>query len=144
MKRCVCFLSLAFVLFFASCSPSGYMFDGKKLQQVTVSDISELYSTYKLTKPEQQQLANQVKSEALLNEITTYSNEAQWPDAVNSLQKRLQVRPSLMKYHFYKVATVGTKTIVSVPAEKNRHMPQGFVPSSPMYMIFASNVVISK
>lgn len=144
MKRSTLLIFAVILFLFTGCSPAGYVFDGKKIPGVTISDIGDLYSTYNLSNQEKQQLGNQLKSQSLLNEIVTYSKESQWPDAVNSLEKRLKVRATMAKYNFYKVASIGNKTIVSVPAERNRHMPQGFVPSAPMYMIFASSVVISK
>lgn len=144
MKRSIKLILAVTFFVFTACTPAGYMFDGKKIPGVTISDIGDLYSTYNLGSQEKQQLGNQLKNQSLLNEIVTYSKESQWPDAVNSLEKRLKVRATLAKYNFYKVASIGTKTIVSVPVEKNRHMPQGFVPTSPMYMIFSSSVVLSK
>lgn len=134
-----------FILFIASCTPKGFVFDGKKLQQVTVSDLGEMYSTYNLSAKERTELSNQLTNKDLVDEIVMYAKEAKWPDAVNTLEKRLLVRQVMMKYHFYKVATIGgDKTIVSIPKDKNRDMPAGFVPNGPMYMIFASTVIKSK
>ena len=144
MKRSVKLIFAVTFFVLAACTPAGYMFDGKKIPGVTISDIGDLYSTYNLSSQEKQQLGNQLKNQSLIDEIVTFSKESQWPDGVNTLEKRLKVRATLAKYNFFKVASIGTKTIVSIPAEKNRHMPQGFIPAKPMYMIFASSVVISK
>lgn len=133
------------VLFFlVACSPKGFMFDGKKMPEVTISDLGELYSTYKFTSQDEQQIKSQLKDQSLLPEIKTFANEEKWPDGVNTLDKRLKNRSAIQKYHFYKVATIGTKTIIAVPAEKNKHMPASFIPAGPMYMIFASKVVLMK
>jgi hypothetical protein len=135
---------LVFICFVISCSPKGFVFDGKKLQQVTVSDIGEMYSTYNLSSKEKTELGNQLTDQNLVDEVVMFCNEKKWPEAVNSLEKRLKVRQTIKNYTFYKVATIGNKTIVSIPKEKNKKMPQGFVPDGPMYMIFASEVVKNK
>jgi len=137
-------LLIILLVFIASCSPKGFMFNGKSAQQVKITDIGELFSTYNFSSEEKQQLNNQIKNADLVNEIITYAKEDAWPDAINTLDERLKVRPTMLKYNFYKVATAGTKTIVVVPADKNKHMPSGFVPKGPMYMVFASKAVISK
>ncbi len=127
-----------------SCKPKAILFDGKKAQPVLIADLGELFSTYNMSGPEKEEVRAQLSNKDLLDEIINYSKESEWPVAINSLEKRLNMRSTIMKYRFYKVAQFGNKTIISVPKDKNKHMPAGFVPSGPMYMIFASNVVINK
>lgn len=144
MKSVYSFMMLVFL--FAglnSCTPK-FFFDGKKATPVTVTDLGEMYSTYNLSKSEKEEILGQLNNKALLDEIIRYSKESTWPDAVNSLDERIAVRTTMLKYHFYKVATFGNKTIVSVPKEKNTHMPAGFIPTGPMYIIFVSTVVKGK
>lgn len=138
-----CITVFAFFIFLSSCN-KGFIIDGKKAQQVTISDMGEMYSTYNISNAEKEELGRQLTNKALVDEIVRYSKEATWPSAVNTLDERLSTRSTMAKYHFYKVATLGSKTIVSIPKDKNGHMPAGFVPSTPMYMIFASSVVIRK
>jgi USP8 interacting len=133
-----------FLFLIASCTPKAYVFDGRKLQEVTVSDMGDLFSTYKLTDADKKELSEQLKNKAMLDQILTYSKEENWPDAVNTLNKRLSARTTMTKYRFFKVGAIGNKTIVSVPAEKNRHMPYGFVPAGVMYMVFKSSSLKDK
>lgn len=144
MKHTNRLLTILFLVVVASCSPKGFMFNGKSAPQVKVTDIGELFSTYNFSSEEKQQLNSQIKNAELVNEILTYAKEDAWPDAINTLDERLKVRPTMLKYNFYKVATAGSKTVVAVPADKNKHMPSGFVPQGPMYMVFASKAVVSK
>ncbi|HEX4956756.1 MAG TPA: hypothetical protein VFV46_01155 [Lacibacter sp.] len=137
-------LFLFLTLSVGSCIPSKFLFDGKKVKEVQVTDIAELYSTYKLTKEDRRELSSQLSNQSLIDQIATYSQEENWPDAINTLNDRLKVRATMQKYHFYKVGTFGNKTVVAVPASKNRHMPDGFVPAGALYMIFKNNVVIPK
>ncbi len=142
LKKSAAFILICFIF---SCSPKGFVFDGKKLQKVTISDLGEMYSTYNVSAKEKTELSNQLTNKDLVDEIIMYAKETKWPDAVNTLEKRLNVRQIMMKYHFFKVATIGgDKTIVSIPKDKNKDMPAGFVPDGPMYMIFASSVVQNK
>lgn len=137
------FFFVVLVSTITACSKS-FMIDGKKARQVTVTDLGEMYSTYNMSEAERREVSSQLNNKALLDEIIRYSKENTWPDGVNTLDDRLNSRTTMAKYNFYKVATFGSRTIVSIPKEKNGHMPASFVPTGPMYMIFASSVVKMK
>jgi len=134
------FVLAALLIGFSSCN-KGFMIDGKKAHQVIITDIGEMYSTYNMSSSEKEELGRQLNNKSLVDEISRYSKEGMWPDAVNTLDERLNNRSAMMKYHFYKIATLGNKTIVSIPKEKNGHMAAGFIPNGPMYMVVASSVV---
>jgi hypothetical protein len=136
-------LFLLLVSTITACSKS-FMIDGKKARQVAVTDLGEMYSTYNMSDAEQREVTAQLNNKALLDEIIRYSKETTWPDGVNTLDDRLNNRSTMAKYNFYKVATFGNRTIVSVPKDKNGHMPASFVPTGPMYIIFASSVIADK
>jgi len=132
------------VIFVATACSKSFMIDGKKARQVEVTDMGEMYSTYNMSEAERREVSGQLSNKALMDEIVRYTKENTWPDAVNTLDDRLKNRSTMTKYNFYKVATFGNRTIVSIPKEKNQHMPASFVPSGPMYMIFASSVIDAK
>ena len=132
-----------FIVAAAGCT-KGFYIDGKKAVQVKVTDLGEMYSTYNITESEQTEVKRQLTDKGLMSEIIRYSKENQWPDAVNTLDERLENRSVMMKYNFYKVASFGNKTIVAIPQEKNKHMPAAYIPQGPMYIIFASKVIASK
>ncbi|MBY0477586.1 MAG: hypothetical protein K2Q24_08055 [Chitinophagaceae bacterium] len=137
---------LFFVLISAtsvSCNKAFY-FDGGKAKQVMITDMGEMYSTYNMSSVEKEELSRQLKNKALTDEIVRFSKENMWPDAVNTLDERINNRDMMMKYKFYKVGVIGDKTIVTIPASKNAHMPAAFIPTGPMYMIFANSVVVTK
>ena len=140
IKLCFAFFLVAFS---SSCN-KGFYFDGEKAKEVTISDMGEMYSTYNVSNAEKEELGRQLNNKALIDEIVRYSKEDTWPDAINTLDDRINNRALMMKYHFYKVGTIGNKTIVAVPKEKNKHMSAGFIPAGPMYIIFASSVVSNK
>ena len=137
------FLFLVLVCAITACSKS-FMIDGKKARQVAVTDLGEMYSTYNMSDAERREVSAQLNNKALLDEIIRYSKETTWPDGVNTLDDRIGSRTTMAKYNFYKVATFGNRTIVSIPKEKNGHMPASFVPTGPMYIIFASSVIKMK
>jgi hypothetical protein len=130
-------------LSFTACTKAFYI-DGKKATAVKVTDLGEMYSTYNLSQAEKTEVSRQLNNKSLLDEIVRYAKENTWPDGVNTLDDRLANRKIMERYNFYKVASFGNKTIVSVPAEKNQHMPAAYIPQGPMYIIFASSVVASK
>jgi hypothetical protein len=128
----------------AGCSSRQFLFDGRKTQEVTIADMGDLYSNYSFKQSDKVELSSQFNNKELVNQVVTYSQEQNWPDAVNTLEKRLNARTTMLRYRFFKVGVVGNKTIVAVPAAKNRHMPYGFVPAGAMYMIFKTDAVKGK
>lgn len=136
-------LLLLVAVSFTACT-KGFYIDGKKATAVKVTDLGEMYSTYNLSQAEKTEISRQLNNKSLLDEIVRYAKENTWPDGVNTLDDRLANRKIMERYNFYKVASCGNKTIVSVPAEKNQHMPAAYIPQGPMYIIFASSVVASK
>jgi hypothetical protein len=134
---------LLVVLTVTACT-KGFYIDGKKATTVKITDLGEMYSTYNLSQAEKTEVTRQLNNKSLLDEIVRYAKENTWPDGVNTLDDRLANRKIMERYNFYKVASFGNKTIVSVPAEKNQHMPAAYIPQGPMYIIFASSVVASK
>jgi USP8 interacting len=128
---------------FTACTKAFYI-DGKKAQAVKITDLGEMYATYNLSQAEKTEVSRQLNEKSLLDVIIRYTKENTWPDAVNTLDDRLANRKTMERYNFYKVASFGNKTIVSVPAEKNQHMPAAYIPQGPMYIIFSSSVVASK
>jgi hypothetical protein len=141
MKQVVVLLLVA--ISFTACTKAFYI-DGKKAQEVKITDLGEMYSTYNLSQAEKTEITRQLNNKSLLDEIIRYTKENTWPDGVNTLDDRLANRSIMQRYNFYKIASFGNKTIVSIPAEKNQHMPAAYIPQGPMYIIFASSVVGSK
>ena len=139
-KFCFAFFLVAIL---CSCN-KGFYFDGQKAKEVSISDMGEMYSTYNMSNAEKEELGRQLNNKALVDEIVRYSKENTWPDAVNTLDDRINNRAIMTKYNFYKVGTIGNKTIVTIPKEKNTHMSAGFIPAGPMYILFASSVVANK
>ena len=139
-KFCFAFFLVAII---SSCN-KGFYFDGQKAKEVSISDMGEMYSTYNMSNAEKEELGRQLNNKALVDEIVRYSKENTWPDAVNTLDDRINNRAVMTKYNFYKVGTIGNKTIVTIPKEKNTHMSAGFIPAGPMYILFASSVVANK
>lgn len=138
------YLLLIMIVALAGCSSRQFLFDGRKMQEVTIADMGDLYSSYSFKQSDKAELSSQLNNKELVNQVVTYSQEQNWPDAVNTLEKRLNARTTMLKYRFFKVGVVGNKTIVAVPAAKNRHMPYGFVPAGAMYMIFKTEAVKGK
>lgn len=139
-KFCFAFFLVAFI---SSCN-KGFYFDGQKAKEVSISDMGEMYSTYNMSNAEKDELGRQLNNKALVDEIVRYSKENTWPDAINTLDDRINNRALMSKYHFYKVGTIGNKTIVTIPKEQNTHMSASFIPAGPVYIIFASSVVVNK
>ena len=78
------------------------MFNGKSAQQVKVTDIGELFSTYNFSSEEKQQLNNQIKNADSGTKSSHMQKEDAWPEVINTLDERLKVRPTMLKYNLQK------------------------------------------
>ncbi|HMO33198.1 MAG TPA: hypothetical protein PKE07_09370 [Lacibacter sp.] len=133
-----------FLLLLAGCSRQVWEYDGRRLKEVTVTDMRDLYGTFRFSVAEREQLRSRLRNPELMDEIEVFSQESSWPEAVNTLEKRLDVRSQMRRYRCYRVAATEAVAIVAVPAERNRHMPPVFRPEGPMYMVVKIRSVIPK
>lgn len=116
------------------------------LPEVTIVNVGELMSTYKL----QQDTAavNAINKIAGLSStdkenIYKYSNEANWPAGINSLVKRAQNAETIKTYRAFKLASFahaskGTMYILKIPMTENAGMTGDFALSNDIYFVMSA------
>jgi hypothetical protein len=103
----------------------------------TIVDPGSLFSTYDFTedigmlKP----AAKLQGAGKILTDITTYSQEGNWPEALNSLDSRLENRDEFFKYTVYKIVSTADYCILLVPAAENKNLDAKFKPTRDIYFI---------
>lgn len=107
----------------------------KRFERIRIVDASEMYGGFVFSKIDSIQLLEQIRKPALVNKIIAESNERYWPPALNNLDARLRERQEMYHYKVYRIANIGTRTILAVPPEKNKHMPAPFQSTNTFFLI---------
>lgn len=103
----------------------------------TIVDPGSLFSTYDFTedigmlKP----AAKLQGAGKILTDITTYSQEAKWPEGLNNLDSRLENREEFFKYTVYKIVATADYCILVVPAAENKNLDTKFKPTRDIYFV---------
>lgn len=103
----------------------------------TIVDPGSLFSTYDFTedigmlKP----AAKLQGAGKILTDITTYSQEAKWPEGLNNLDSRLENREEFFKYTVYKIVATADYCILVVPAAENKNLDAKFKPTRDIYFV---------
>ncbi|TXI84105.1 MAG: hypothetical protein E6Q37_09070 [Crocinitomicaceae bacterium] len=74
-------------------------------------------------------------SSADVTRIITYSNETNWPAAMQQLDSRISNRANIQLYTVYKILHTSDYCILIVPAAENKHMPENMRPSQDIFFI---------
>ena len=69
------------------------------------------------------------------------STERNWPDGIDSFEKRYPMLEKFKKYHAYLGARWDDKVLLIVPVEKNRRMPVLMRPFVDLYFIYTATGV---
>lgn len=112
-----------------------------KKVDATIVDPGSLYSSYDFDEdPGKLKPAIRLTgTSADLAKIIKYSNESNWPIAMQQLDSRLANRSSIQLYKVYKILHTSNFCILIVPATENKHMPENMRPSQDIYFIMNLN-----
>lgn len=112
-----------------------------KKVDATIVDPGSLYSSYDFEEdPGKLKPAIRLTgTSADLAKIIKYSNEANWPIAMQQLDSRLANRSSIQLYKVYKILHTSDFCILIVPAAENKHMPENMRPAQDIYFIMNLN-----
>lgn len=112
-----------------------------KKVNATIVDPGSLYSSYDFEEdPGKLKPAIRLTgTSAELTNIIKYSNEANWPIAMQQLDSRLANRSSIQLYKVYKILHTSNFCILIVPAAENKHMPENMRPVQDIYFIMNLN-----
>lgn len=94
----------------------------KKVKKVTISDPGELHSTYNIGDSEAKTLQENMTKPDKVNEVIEYANESSWPKGLSDFNDRIQesTQELIKKFMAFKVAELGDKYLLWIPAGKNK------------------------
>ena len=103
----------------------------------------DLYAAYDLGKDSVglTALARVGMSRPEIDAVVFRSTERNWPDGIDSFEKRYPVLEKFKKYHAYEGARWDDKVLLIVPVEKNRRMPVLMRPIVDLYFVYSATGV---
>lgn len=107
----------------------------KRLERIRIVDASEIYGNYIFSSSDSMQLLEQIRKPSLVHKIIGEAREAYWPSGMQNLDHRIRNRTELYSYKVYRVANIGTRSILMVPPDKNKHMSAAFQKKDPFYFV---------
>lgn len=80
-------------------------------------------------------------SKAEIDAVIFRSTERNWPDGIDSFEKREGKQKQFRRYRAYLGAEWGDKVLLIVPTAKNRHMPVTMRPYMDLYFVYSAKAV---
>jgi len=102
--------------------------------QVLIIDPGQIISSYQFTEQESADIKNWIGEEGY-DFINQHCREANYPEAINTLEERISAREEIMKYNAFLVAETGEISILEITPEENLQMPADFIPANTFYLI---------
>lgn len=93
----------------------------KAKRSVKISDPGQLYSSYNLSREDENAIRKQVGDEGL-SLIKSACHEEQWPKGIAAFDDRQKAREKIKQYKAFVVAQFSDKYILWIPAKKNKRM----------------------
>ena len=115
----------------------------RNLRRAQILKPDGVYATYDLADvPEAMEaLDKQGLSKAEIEAVAFRSHERNWPDGIDSFEKRYPRLKQLKKLKAYRLARWSDKVILVIPADQNKKAPLGLRPYLDIYMVFDATSV---
>jgi hypothetical protein len=132
-------------LVLAACATSGeYAY---KPWGTSITDPGEVYSTWKWGKEIEAGLIDAGRGQEIETIKARYTEEG-WPEKLASFDARVD-NPKIIKE--YRAETIATfrngdtpLVVLRVPADQNKHMPEGWRPAQDIYIVIKQSAVAGK
>lgn len=115
-------------------------------EKVRIEDPARIYAAYDIAADsaamEAMESAGMSKPE--IAAVVFRSTERNWPDGIDSFEKRWPELDLFKKYRAYLGARWGNKALLIVPVEENMRMPPLMRPYMDMYLVFDADAVAVK
>jgi hypothetical protein len=129
-------------------APAVYKIDLLNCPKVTIANPGSLLSTYTFSEEEEEKFRSEMnavralktgKFNAVVDQIVLAHTEEYYPESAQSLNERT-ANPAIIKgYYAYRVAEIGDKSILVIPAKYNKNQPKGWAPANDFYMIIETS-----
>lgn len=114
--------------------------------KVKIEEPERVYAAYDIAADSAavQALREAGMSQVEIDAVAYRSTERNWPDGIDSFEKRWPDIDLFKKYRAYLGASWGSKTLLIVPVEENLKMPPPMRPYMDMYFVYDAEAVAVK
>jgi hypothetical protein len=115
----------------------------RNLRPARILKPDGVYATFDLddTPAALEALDRQGLSQAEIQAVVFRSHERNWPEGIDSFEKRYPRLGQVKKYKAFRLARWEDKVVLVIPAELNRKAPMGMRPYLDIYMVFDASAV---
>ncbi|MBL7952117.1 MAG: hypothetical protein JNM62_10395 [Flavobacteriales bacterium] len=117
--------------------------DWKRMREVRIISPDGVYASYDLGADSTilKELGSNGMSQPEIDAVVFRSHERNWPEGIDSFDRRYPKARDLKKYKAFQAATWDDKVLLVVPVEMNKRMPVTMRPHLDIYMVYARSAV---
>jgi hypothetical protein len=118
----------------------------RRMKEARILTPDGVYATYDLGADSTilNELTQRGMSQAEVDAVVFRSHERNWPEGIDSFERRYPKAKDLKKYKAFQAATWEDKVLLVVPVEMNKRMPVTMRPHLDIYMVYAKSAVAVK
>lgn len=115
----------------------------RNLPKAKILKADGVYATYSIddVPAAMESLDKQGLSKAEIEAVVFRSHERNWPEGIESFEKRYPKLPQVKKYKAFRLAQWEDKVLLVIPAEINKKAAVGLRPYLDIYMVFDASAV---
>lgn len=117
--------------------------DYKRMREAKITVPDGVYATYNLGNDTTvlADLASHGLSQPEIDAVIFRSHERNWPEGIDSFERRYPKLKDFKKYKAYEAAHWDDKVLLVIPFELNKRLPLALRPHMDIYMVYAKNAV---
>ena len=117
--------------------------DWKRMKEARITTPDGVYATYDLGADSAivKELIERGLSQPEIDAVVFRSHERNWPEGIDSFERRYPKAKDLKKYKAFQAAVWDDKVLLVVPVDLNKRMPLTMRPHLDIYMVYAKSAV---
>lgn len=115
----------------------------RRMNEVRITTPDGVYATYDLASDSAllAELVNKGMSQPEIDAVIFRSHERNWPEGIDSFERRYPKLKDFKKYKAYQAATWDDKVLLVIPTEMNKRQNIALRPHLDIYMVYAKSAV---
>ena len=117
--------------------------DWKRMKEARITAPDAVYATYDVSADSTllTELAQRGMSQPEIDAVIFRSHERNWPEGIDSFERRWPKLKDFKKYKAFKAASWDDKVLLVIPFELNKRQPLALRPHLDIYMVYAAGAV---
>lgn len=115
----------------------------RRMKEVRITSPDGVYATYDLASDSAllAKLSDKGMSRPEIEAVIFRSHERNWPEGIDSFERRYPRLKDFKKYKAYQAASWEDKVLLVIPSEQNKRQRTGLRPHMDIYMVYAKSAV---